>query len=134
MSYFVTVSGSIAESDMPPGAKLVPAAKAENYYIARLERDLAELDGAPVYFIDDGETGTSEELVLAVGEALRERKAVETLPLVVLLEKCIRNKWNFRIWHATNDTGEHRRVAPAQDLGATLASIAHDRGVFSHAS
>lgn len=133
MSYFVTVSGEISPSDVPAPAQLVAAAKAQDY-VAKLERDLASLDGEPVYFIDDGESGTSEELVMAVGEALREGEPVANLPLVVIIERCFRSGWSFRIWNASDSTGEHRRVSPAQDLPAVLDSIAKDRGVCCHAS
>src|SRR6185312_11778767 len=107
MSYFITISGSITAADVPAPAVLVPASKAQAY-IADLEPELAKLDGAPVYFVDDGETGTSEDLVMAANEAANEGRPTDHLPVVVLFERCIRNGWNFRVWLAHND--------PATDL------------------
>src|SRR5260221_1064800 len=134
MSYFMTVSGPIAENDVPPPGRLVPASKAQPY-VARLEADLAKLAGSPVFCIDDGETGTSEELVMDANEAATEGKPLAELPVVVLMERCFRNGWNFRVWLADNDPDAHvRRIDAVRDLKAAIASIARSRGVCWHAS
>jgi len=130
----MTVSGSIAEADVPLPGRLVPASKAQAY-VAGLEAELAKLDGSPVFFIDDGESGTSEELVMEANEAALEGRPIADLPIVVLMERCIRNGWSFRVWLADSDPGAHlRRVDAINDLKSAIAAIAKSRGVCWHAS
>jgi hypothetical protein len=133
MSYFMTVAGSIAAGDVPPPAKLVPAAQAQSY-IAKLEPHLIELDGGPVYLVDDGDSGTSEDVVMETYEALWAKQPVGGLPFVVLLERCFDRGWNFRVWLAGNDTSDHtKNIKRVTDVNAVLESIQNHGGVFWHA-
>jgi hypothetical protein len=104
----MTVSGPIAAGDVPPPGKLVPASQAQPY-IARLEADLAKLDGRPVFFIDDGETGTSEDLVMDANEAVQDERPTAGLPIVVLMERCFRNGWSFRLISARPASAAERK-------------------------
>ena len=123
MSYFMTVSGAIKAADVPPPGKLVPASQAQTY-IARLEPSLSKLDGAPVYLIDDGETGTSDDLVMDAKEAIWEQRPLEHLPFIVLLERCLKNGWPFRVWLADNHPEAHTlNVARISDTKSAIAAL-----------
>ena len=129
----MTVAGSITAGDVPPPGRLVPASKAQPY-IARLEADIARLDGSPVYLIDDGESGTSEDLIMETNEALWEERPVAELPLVILLERCFKNNWNFRAWLATNDSEAHvKGLETVGDLRSALEAVRKSRGMVRHA-
>ncbi len=58
MSYFATVSGADLSSATVPGLSFVPAQRAQRY-VRELASQIGALDGQPVFFCDDGRTGTS---------------------------------------------------------------------------
>lgn len=132
MSYFVTISGTVTEADVLVPARLIPASKAQRY-IANLEAELKRLDGAPVYLVEDGDTGTSEDLVMEVNEALWEGRPASGLPLVVMLERCFVNKRNFRFWLANSSASSHVHVHPVPDINSVLEAIRTCRDGYWHA-
>ena len=123
----MTISGKVSAGDVPATAILVPAASAQAY-VANLESRLAQLDGAPVFFVDDGESGTSHDLVGQVGDALVEGRPLREVPFIVLLERCIRNGWNFRVWLADNDPQAHvKNTIPVANFDAVLENMEQGR-------
>src|SRR5687767_5337579 len=106
MSYFMTIAGAVTAGDVPTNATLVPVKDAQAY-VARLESELAQLDGTPVFLVDDGESGTSHGFVTEVGEALFQDLPLREVPFVILLESCFRHRWSFRVWLADDDPQAH---------------------------
>jgi len=128
----MTVAGAITAADVPPPGKLVPASQAQTY-IAQLEAALTKLDGSPVYLIDDGETGTSDDLVMETKEAICEKRPTDNLAFIVLLNRCFAQKWSFRVWLAGNQTNAHvRNVSLVADVASTVAALERG-GVCWHA-
>src|SRR5690348_3910690 len=120
MSYFMTISGAIKADDVPASAQLIPARNAQAY-VANLEPALAKLDGAPVFLVDDGESGTSHNLVSEIGDAIVGDRPLEEIPIVTLLTKCFRNGWSFRVWLADNDPEAHtKNTTTVSNLEQTL--------------
>lgn len=128
----MTVSGSIGATDVPPPAKLIPASMAQEY-IADLEEKLVALDGAPLYLIEDGETGASDDLVLDAKVAIEQGRPSEQVPLFTFLDRCFENGWHFRIWLADDHPDAHtRNVVQVGDAKAAVAAMKRG-GVFWNA-
>jgi len=127
MSYFMTISGAVTAADVPATALLVPAANAQAY-VAKLESSIARLDGAPVFLVDDGESGTSHNLVSQVGDALVEDRQLREVPFIALLERCIRNGWHFRVWLADNDPLAYvKNTTPVANFDSVLENMKQGR-------
>ena len=104
----MTVCGDLTKGDVPGAARLVPAREAQAY-VAKLEPALANLDGRPVFLLEDLESGTSHDLVTEIGESLVEDRPIEHLPVVALVAKCFSRGWSFRIWLADNDPNAYAK-------------------------
>lgn len=105
----MTITGPRLDlSDLKP-IELIEASKAQEY-IQKLEKDLANEDGRPVYLVHDGSTGTSDDFIGEAWNSLQVRKSIEGTLLLSLIERLIANGNTFRIWHAANDPKDHLYV------------------------
>lgn len=108
MSYFMTVSGAIPNSEVVAGLELVPAALAQSY-IALLESELAEEDGAPLFLVHDGATGTSDLLISDLQEAIADGRSPTALPAYQMIQLCFSKAVPFRVWLARDSADDHKR-------------------------
>jgi hypothetical protein len=132
MSYFMTVSGSIAAISLKD-AELIPAREAQSY-IASLEGKLESLDGTPVFLVHDKETGTSDLLVSDLKDALLEGTNPNSVPLMAILNSCFKAGISFRIWLANNDMNALvSNSEEVSDLVTTLEALRLRCGAWWHA-
>jgi hypothetical protein len=133
MSYFMTISGRFSDSIGSGEVELIPAASAQDY-IARLESELVQLDGGPLYLVHDKESGTSDIIVSDLVSALLSEECISGLSLTEILQVCFTLGANFRIWLATNDPMAHiNNPIEVRDLAATQAALQAHRGAWWHA-
>lgn len=128
MSYFMTVSGIIPNSEVVAGVELVPAASAQSY-ISSLESELAEDDGAPVFLVHDGETGTSDLLISDLQEAISDGRPLAGLAAYQTFQLCFSKAIPFRVWLARDSADDHKRhPVDVQDLGGVCQALISGRG------
>jgi hypothetical protein len=99
MSYFATISGANLADECVPGVELVPVELAQEY-VSCLASRIAELDGSPVYFCDDGESGTSTDFVVAAEDAALDAECLDNTAMLALLQLCERRRCVLRVWWA----------------------------------
>ena len=97
----MTVAGNISRLSSNV-AELIPAHLAQPY-IANLQARLESLDGSPVYLVHDGESGTSDRVVVDLKTALWEEVDPSSTALFAILSICFESGISFRIWLANND-------------------------------
>jgi len=122
MSYFAVISGKNAKSVSVREGHLVPLSESQPY-IANLTDALAERDGTPALLWDDGETGTSNDVICAAEEDLWEERGLESSALWQLLVNCDRSAVSVRVWWANNDPNAFQRVDIATSASEVLALI-----------
>ncbi|WP_143707434.1 hypothetical protein [Uliginosibacterium sp. TH139] len=128
MSYFMTVSGRIPNSEVVAGVELVPAANAQRY-ISSLEGELAEEDGAPVFLVHDGETGTSDLLIGDLQEAISDSGSATELAAYQMIQLCFAKSVPFRIWLARDSADDHKRhPVDVQCIGDVCQALISGRG------
>jgi hypothetical protein len=133
MSYFMMISGDIPDSPANGEVEFIPAASAQDY-IARLESELVQLDGGPLYLVHDRESGTSDSIVSALESALLREEGTSGLPLTEILQACFAQGTSFRIWLATNDPMAHiNNSFGVRDLATARAALQARRGAWWHA-
>jgi hypothetical protein len=101
VSYFATISGADLAGECVPGVVLVPVERAQEY-VSHLELRIAELDGSPVYFCDDGESGTSTNFVVAAEDAALDSERLDNTAMLALLQLCERRRCVLRVWWASD--------------------------------
>jgi hypothetical protein len=109
MSYFMTVSGIAPDLSGLEPVEFVEAAKAQ-YYIERLAEQLTQLDGGPLFLVDDGHSGTSDDLVSPAVSSVRMGEPIENTPLNLLLNRLSTGQHTLRIWYAGRVLDAHLRV------------------------
>lgn len=102
MSYFIILSGANVRAIDVPIGRLIPTSEAQAY-VARLAPQINALDGDPAMLWDDGETGTSDEIVCAVESDVLEGLSLDALPLISVIKNCESHHVSVRVWWANND-------------------------------
>jgi hypothetical protein len=136
MSYFMTISGDRAKlADSYGQIRIINATKAQDY-IKHLVLALEKLDGAPVWFVDDGYTGTSDDFVTDAKYPEREDSKIEDSLLGVILRQCFEKKLSFRIWLAvSNPAMDHiTNTEPVFSFEEAIVVLARREGVYWHAN
>jgi hypothetical protein len=131
----MTVSEVQSFSDLPSSVTLVLASRAAPYIEPELARELAQLDGSPVYLVDDGETGTSDAFVMEAKSRLWADQGAEGTVLNEVLTWCFAHRVSFRIWPADGTVQPH--VAQAQEvhgLSDTFEALKTNSGAWWHAN
>ena len=111
MSYFMTISGELPLQSFPP-LEFLPISKGQRY-VANLEAEFAAADGSPVWFVHDGQTGTSHAFVSDARDYYGGSGNIDGTQLLLLIKACIDADCGFRIWwptHKPGGTGGTRRV------------------------
>jgi hypothetical protein len=108
MSYFMTVAGdtSSLRLDGINGLRLVPMNEAQKYILA-LSAEIQETDGSPLFLVDDGESGTSHNIVVDAENNLHENGTLDGTTLLKLMEQFTQSGNYFRIWYASNTPSSH---------------------------
>lgn len=131
MSQFITSAGK----ELPPksyGAiRLIPAEQAQAY-VSRLVPALKEQDGENVYFIDDGSSGTSDEIFTEVDEAIAERGSIEGTLLADVLMDLHAAGHTVRIWCARSGLDDYKDVVECDDI-VELKEVLSWQGPTYHA-
>ncbi len=120
----MTISGALPSQTFPP-LEFLPVSKAPKY-IADLEQELADADGSPLWFVHDGQTGTSHEFVCNAQNYYNEHQSLDETLLLRLMKSCIEAGSVFRIWWASGEPNCHRDMrefAGSEELGAGLSKM-----------
>lgn len=104
----MTISGDLPKQAFPQ-LELLPISKGQKY-IADLERELSSADGTPLWFVHDGETGTSHILVSDIGRHYHECGSFEGALLFRLMQACVEAGCTFRIWWGAVEPSCYRNV------------------------
>ena len=75
MSWFATIS-ALRSVQHIPGVSIVPIEIAQEYLHA-LAPDISRLDGSPVYYCDDGTSGTSTDFIVPAEDQALEEGSIE---------------------------------------------------------
>lgn len=113
MSQFITTSGSYVDLASNGPFRLVPISEASSY-LARLAPEIEGLDGAPVYFVDDGATGTSDDVFDAAEDQMIERGSFDGTPLDEVITTLHEIGNTIRIWWG----GENNAHLDVVDFGS----------------
>lgn len=98
MSYFMTISGELPPGNFSPVEFLLISQGQK--YVAALEAELSSADGAPMWLIHDGRTGTSD-FVIDAQTHFSEYRTFEGTLLYRLMSACVKVGCTFRIWWAS---------------------------------
>ena len=109
MSYFMTISGHLPKQSFPQ-LEFLPISQGQKY-VADLEPELSASDGIPLWFVHDGETGTSHGLVSGAQDYHSEHGTLDGTLLLRLMEACVAADCGFRIWWGSAKPGCHRELA-----------------------
>lgn len=115
MSQFITSSGNKIEPKNYGAIRLLPAEKAQKYIIALLPK-LKEQDGEHVYFLDDGSSGTSDEIFIEVDEAIQKRGNIEGTIFNDILNELYATGHTIRIWYAHNALDDYKNIVECKDI------------------
>lgn len=121
MSYFMTISGDIHAEILPP-LELLPISSGQKY-IADLEAELSVADGTPLWFVNDGRTGTSHDFVSDAQDHYNEHGTIEGTVLLSLMKTCVAADCVFRIWWASNDPSCYRKLTEFTSLQELCSGI-----------
>ena len=124
MSYFMTISGELPLQSFPP-LEFLPVSKGQRY-VANLEAEFAAADGSPVWFVHDGQTGTSHAFVSDARDYYGGSGNIDGTQLLLLIKACIDADCGFRIWWPTHKPGAPEELAEftaIEELPAVLARL-----------
>ncbi len=108
-------------SDLSP-LELIPAEQAQ-YYIRDLQALLSQEDGAPIYLVHDGETGTSHNFINDASSYLFHGGTLAGSPLLELCKRLCKQGHVFRIWWASNEENAHTQLTQCHSLGQVIRAI-----------
>jgi hypothetical protein len=126
MSYFMTIAGEVPRQAFP-SLKFMPISEGQKY-IADLDLELSLADGTPLWFVHDGETGTSHSFVSNAQSHFNEHGSPEGTLLLRLMQDCVKAGCTFRIWWAAVDPGCYRNVPEFTSIDELFAGIARMLG------
>ena len=122
MSYFMITCGRVADfSDLAP-IELVPAPDAQSY-IHPMANTLAGMNQAPVYLVDDGTTGTSDDFVTDGENALINNGTLEGSVLFSVIQRLAAQGNAILIWLANNDLLAYQAAEPCSSVEELLAVV-----------
>jgi len=121
MSYFMTISGVLPQRSFP-SLEFLPVSQGQKY-IADLEQELSVADGTPLWFVHDGETGTSHRFIVEAQNYYNQHGILDGTVLLELMEECAKVGSAFRIWVASDKADCHRHVANFCSIGELRSGI-----------
>ena len=105
MSYFMTTIGKRPDLSGIPKVEAVPIEQAQEY-LRRLVTDLTEGgDKSDLYFVSDGESGTSHNFVMEIQEQIYTTRSFASTRLDRVIDACAAAGNSFRIWWAHGPQG-----------------------------
>ena len=129
----MTIAGVIPTAELNFQVELIPAAFAQAY-ISGLKNKLEALDGPEIHLVHDMETNTSDCMISELEEALLNGLSIAELRVFKVLDLCLKNNVNFRIWCANNDINACvNHCVEVNDMASTLEAISVGSGAFWHA-
>lgn len=117
----MTISGSPPDTAIGIAA-FVPASQAQEY-IQRLEVDISATDGAPLYLVDDKESGTSSNIITQAENSFHMRGTIMDTDFMRILKACALNGNTVRIWWAYDRSAVHRQVVRCTTLEMLISTI-----------
>ncbi|MBC8232672.1 hypothetical protein H8E77_24250 [bacterium] len=99
MSYFMIAIGAKPNFDHIPKAEALPVEEAQDY-VKNLFTDMVSQDESDVWFIHDGDTGTSHDFVVEAEEHIRRTGQLASTRLESIINACEAAGDSFRIWWA----------------------------------
>ena len=119
VSYFMTISGALPKHAFP-SLEFVPISDSQ---IANLAPEFFVMDGTPLWFVHDGETGTSHDFVCGAQNHFNEHGTLSGTMLLQLMQACVEADCGFRIWYASDKPESHRELAEFATLGELYSGI-----------
>jgi hypothetical protein len=108
--------------------QLLPAAEAQDY-IRGLVAELSRLDGAPVFMVHDGRTGTAHDLIRETANAVVEGGPIEDTRLFEVLTRLLSSSTHtVRIWWADDTPTAFLRVEQCHALNEAIDKIRKQGG------
>jgi hypothetical protein len=103
------ISGALPARAFPP-LEFLPLSRGQKY-VADLEPELSVTDGTPLWFVDDGATGTSHAFVSEAMGRYSGYQNFEGTLFLELIQACISAGCGFRLWWPSNEPNSHRDLA-----------------------
>jgi hypothetical protein len=129
MSQFFTSSGKKIPHMSYGAIRLVPAEKAQEY-VSRLIPVLEEEDGEFVYFVDDGTSGTSDEIFTEVDEAINKRGTIDGTVFADMLVDLYSVGHTIRIWYAHSGVDDYKEVVECGDLNELKQVLSSQGAIY----
>ena len=115
MRHFLTFSGPPIDLGGLEPLSLLPVCEAQDY-IQKLESELSALDGAPVFLVHDGHSGTSDGIVSDTVSALGDGEEISGTVFHALMKRLLKPEHTIRLWCARNDPAAHLRVTSCESF------------------
>ena len=120
----MTASGELPTQTFPP-IEFLPISRAQKY-LADLEVELSPEDGAPLWFVHDGRTGTSHDFVSEAQSHYYENGTIDGALLLRIMDALADARCVFRIWWASDQSDCYRDLITfrnTQDLRTGVAKL-----------
>lgn len=128
MSQFITTSGAYVDFGLMTPFKLVPIAEAGSH-LSKLADKLEVLDGSPVYFVDDGATGTSDDVLDLAEDQMIEQGDFDGTPLDEVITLLHRKGNAIRIWWG-GESNAHLDVVEFETLKDLKQALVIQHPIF----
>jgi len=109
MSFFMTISGAKINLDGLEPIELLPISEAQDY-VRRLEPELSTMDGTPLFFVHDGQSGTSHNFITEAVNAVCSGEGIQGTLFQKLMQRLSTTKHIVRIWYAGRAPDSHLHV------------------------
>lgn len=120
MSYFMIAVGGKPDFTSIPQVEALPIAQAQAYLQRLVPKLVANGMESSIWFVHDGETGTSHNIVQTTLEQMQmESKPLSETNLGKVIKACEKAKASFRIWWADGEF----EVARCTSMDAVISTI-----------
>jgi hypothetical protein len=124
MSYFMTVAGSLPSLHLSDSGsvRFIPISEAQPYLQA-LAPDIAKADGVPLFLVEDGETGTSHEIVVDAEDRLGRGETLNGTVMFTLMQAFADRGNTFRVWWAANKPDAYNSGVVCTSLSDVVSTL-----------
>ena len=114
-------AGTKPDLDYIPNVEALPAEEAQDY-VRKLIPDFTSQDESQVWFIHDGNTGTSHDFVVEAEERIQLAGTLASTQLEAVIDACDAAGDSFRIWWA-GEPRAHLDVTSCATIEAAKQAI-----------
>lgn len=105
----MTISGPQVDLSRFKNLELLPISEAQDY-VSNLEPELSDMDGVPLFFIHDGQSGTSDDFISEAVNIACSGEDIEGTEFQKLMKLLSDTHHTIRIWYAGNDPTSYKHV------------------------